>query len=312
MSQSPNMDAAALTLLVEILDSKSLSEAARNLKVTRANVSYRLAQLEKAAGQQLVRRTTRKIEPTEIGLRLYGHGKAIRQQLAAAREAVDNLGSSLRGRIRLSVPSGFGQLVMTDWLLDFKTRYPDVVLALLFENRVDDLLQEGVDVAVRVMSHPPLSTVARELGGVRYVACASPEFLRNFGQPDSPESLQILPVITSLAVGRELCMSAVCGDEHLQIELEPTLTSENFDFLRQAVLAGIGIGLVPDYVVARDIAAGLLKPLLSRWRLSLFGTRMFLLRMPNSYPTVAVRTLIDFVLERAKESAVFHPREAAL
>ena len=88
------MDTKSLTLLVEILDAGNLSEAARRLKMTRANVSYHLAQLERAVGMQLVRRTTRRVEPTEIGLKLYQHGRSILEELVAAREAVQTLGKT--------------------------------------------------------------------------------------------------------------------------------------------------------------------------------------------------------------------------
>ena len=93
------MDSQSLTLLVEIIDSGNLSQAARKLKMTRANVSYHLTQLEKAAGVQLVKRTTRRVEPTEIGLRLYEHGRNIHNEMLAAREAITTLGQSLQGRV---------------------------------------------------------------------------------------------------------------------------------------------------------------------------------------------------------------------
>lgn len=99
------MDTKALTLLVEILDAGNLSEAARRLKMTRANVSYHLTQLERAVGMQLLRRTTRHVEPTEIGLKLYQHGRSIQDELAAAREAVETLGKTPQGRCGSACPA---------------------------------------------------------------------------------------------------------------------------------------------------------------------------------------------------------------
>ncbi|MGA0584349.1 MAG: LysR family transcriptional regulator, partial [Castellaniella sp.] len=122
------MNAESLIFLAEILDAGNLSAAARRLKMTRANVSYHLNRLEKSLGQQLVRRTTRRVEPTEVGLRLYEHGTKIRTEVAIAKDSVRELGHMLRGRIRLSIPSGFGQIVMTNWLIDFKRQYPGIVL----------------------------------------------------------------------------------------------------------------------------------------------------------------------------------------
>ncbi|SEF20059.1 LysR family transcriptional regulator [Variovorax sp. NFACC27] len=294
------MDLQSLTLLVEILDAGNLSAAARRLKMTRANVSYHLNQLERSVGAQLVRRTTRRAEPTEIGLRLYQHGIAIQAELLAARESVTTLGQGLQGRVRLSVPSGYGQLVMADWLIDFKRQYPGIVLDVVFENRIEDLLRDEVDIAIRVIPEPPQNLVARAMGPVRYVACASTEYAAKNPLPVQLDALQGAPVVTAAVIGRQLRVSAYQGETRREVILEPTLISENFLFLRQAILAGLGIGLVPDYVVQEDVRRGDVVTTLDDWRLSIFGTQMFMLYMPNRQHTRAIRTFIDFVLERVR------------
>lgn len=293
------MDLTSLTLLVEIIDAGNLSQAARKLKMTRANVSYHLNQLEKSVGVQLVRRTTRRVEPTEVGLRLYEHGRNIQNEVLAARETITTLGQGLQGRVGLSVPSGYGQMVMSDWLIEFKRLYPGIVLDVLFENRADNLRDE-VDVAIRVMPEPPPALVARELGPVRYLACASRSFAEQHGLPASMEQLRSTPLITSGVVGKQLRLRAYRGEERQEVMLEPTLISEHFPFLRQGILAGLGLGLVPDYVVMDAIASGEVLTTLDDWRLSIFGTRMYLLYMPNRYQTHAVRTCIDFLLDKAR------------
>jgi len=294
------MDLQSLTLLVEILDAGNLSQAARNLKMTRANVSYHLTQLEKSVGAQLVRRTTRSVAATEVGLRLYQHGLSIQNELLAARETIQTLGQSLQGRVRLSVPSGYGQMVMSPWLLEFKRSYPDIVLEVLFENRVDDLMRDEIDIAIRVMPEPPQTLVARELGVVRYVACAAADFAAQHGMPASLQQLRQFPLVTSAVIGRQLRLSAYRDGEREEVTLEPTLISEHFPFLRQAILAGIGVGLVPDYVVEDAVATGEIVTALDSYRLSIFGTQMFMLYMPNHYQTKAARTFIDFILERSR------------
>jgi DNA-binding transcriptional LysR family regulator len=297
------MDAHALTLLVDIVDAGNLSLAARKLMMSRANISYHLTQLEKSVGMQLIRRTTRRIEPTEVGLRLCQHGRVIRDEVMAAREAVAMLGQGLHGAVRMSLPTGFGHLVMSGWLIEFKRMYPDIALDLLFDNRVDDLLRDEVDIAIRVMSEPPPQSVAIELAPVRYVTCASTDYARDQLMPARLEDLAAVPLVTSTVGGRDLRVSAYRGEERRELALHPTLASENFQFLREAVLAGLGVGLVPDYVIAADLAAGRVVTALGEWRLSVFGTRMFLLRMPGRYQTLAARTLIDFVVAKARDWA---------
>jgi DNA-binding transcriptional LysR family regulator len=258
--------------------------------------------LERSIGLQLFRRTTRQVEPTEIGLRLYEHGRKIRNELLAAQESVTTLGRGLQGRVRLSVPSGYGQLVMSDWLIEFKRRYPGIVLDVMFENRVEDLMRDEVDIAVRVMSEPPQNLVARDMGPVRYVACASREYAQSHGMPVALDELGAAPVITSAVVGRQLRIAAYLNGERHEVLLEPTLVSENFLFLRQAVLAGLGVGIVPDYVVHDDVRRGAVVTTLDGWRLSIFGTRMVMLYMPERHHTRAAATFIEFVLEQARRA----------
>jgi DNA-binding transcriptional LysR family regulator len=296
------MDLNSLSLLVEILDAGNLSEAARRLKMTRANVSYHLNQFERALGLQLVRRTTRRVEATEAGLRLLEHGRAIRRSLEAAQETVETLGRTLQGRVRLSVPSGYGQLVMAEWLLEFKRQHPGIVLDVMFENRVEDLLRDEVDIAVRVMSEPPQNVVARDMGAVRYVACASKAYASEQALPTQLDALRTTPLITATVLGRQLRVAAYLREERHEVLLEPTLISENFLFLRQAVRAGLGVGILPDYVVDEDIRSGDVVTTLDEWRLSIFGTRMYLLYMPDRHQTRAAATFIDFVLDQARKA----------
>ncbi|HYP82608.1 LysR family transcriptional regulator [Variovorax sp.] len=300
------MDLNALTLLVEIVEAGNLSEAARRLRMSRANVSFRLAQFERSLGQQLLRRTTRRIEPTEIGQRLYAHGCAIRDELLAARDSVAALGQGLQGQVRLSVPSGYGQLVMSDWLIAFKRAYPGIVLDVMFENRVEDLLRDEVDIAVRVMAAPPQNLVARDMGPVHYVACAASGWAREHGMPVQLEDLRAAPLITSSVQGRQVRVSAYLEQERHQVLIEPTIISENFLFLRQAILAGLGVGIVPDYVVAPEVETGEVVTALNEWRLSIFGVHMYMLYMPGRHRTRAITTFIEFMLERAGEAGRRH------
>ncbi len=303
------MDTNALSLLVEIVDTGNLSQAARKLKMTRANVSYHLTQLEKSLGVQLIKRTTRRAEPTEGGLRLYEHGRNIRNELAAARETITSLGQELLGRVGISVPSGYGQIVMSDWLIEFKRLYPGIVLDVLFENRTDHLRDE-VDIAIRVISEPPLSVIARSLGPVHYVACASRAYVQQHGLPATLYELRNSAIITSGVQGRQLRLSAYQGEERQEVMLEPTLISDHFPFLRQGILAGLGLGLVPDYVVQPEVASGQVLLALQEYRLSIFGSHMYLMYLPGRHQTRAVRTCIDFLLAKAGHGMAPVPEEA--
>ena len=241
-----SLDLSSLTLLVEIIDAGNLSQAARKLKMTRANVSYHLSQLEKTVGLQLVHRTTRRVEPNEVGWRLYEHGRAISNEILAAKETISNLGQELQGRVGLSMPSGFGQMVMSHWLIEFKALYPGIVLDVVFENRVENLRDE-VDIAIRILPEPPQQLVARDMGTVRYLACASQCYAQTHGLPTQLDQLRTLPVITANVVGRQLSLRAYKGEERQEVMLTPTLISDHYPFLKEVILGGLGIGLMPGF-----------------------------------------------------------------
>jgi DNA-binding transcriptional LysR family regulator len=293
-----NVYFASLTLLVDIIDAGNLSKAASKLKMTRANVSYHLRQLEKSLGAELIRRTSRRMEPTELGWRLCEHGRAIRNEMASAHETVTNLGQGLQGRVGISVPSGYGHIVMTPWLIEFKQRYPGVVLDVVFENRIDNL-RDDVDIAIRVLPQPPETMVAKDMGTVRYLACASKAFAQQHGMPTELSQLRTQPIITANVVGRQLSLRAYRGDERQEVMLTPTVISDHYPFLKEVILGGLGIGLMPDYMVADVVASGEVVTTLDDHRLSIFGTHMYLLYLPSRHRTRAIKTCIDFLVEKA-------------
>jgi len=296
-------DLSAILLFVEMVEAGNLSDAARRLGMSRANVSYRLIQLEQRLGHELLRRNTRHVQTTEMGQRLYAHGCVVRDELHAARESMAAANMGPYGRVRLSLPSGYGALVMAQWLCDFKRDYPGIALEVMFDNRVDDLLRDEVDLAVRVMATPPQNLVARPLGDIRYIACASAQWLRDHAAPTQLEDLARVPVLTSSATGRKVCVTGVCAEQTQQVWVEPTLMSENFLFLRDAVLAGLGVGLVPDYVVAREIGAGQVVSVLPEWQLDAFGRHLYLLYMPGRLRAKAMTLLIEDIVQRASVCA---------
>lgn len=293
------MDVQALGLLVDIIEAGNLSKAAAMLGVSRASVSQRLNRFERELGAQLLRRTTRQLEPTELGLKLYAHGRAVRHEVKAAAEAVGSLGKGLQGMVRLSVPSGYGQLRMSGWLAEFMQRHPEITLHVIFDNDIEELVKGSVDFAVRVMAEPPAHLIARELGPVRYVACASASFIAQHGRPASLEALKQLPLITSLQTGERLSMAGVQAGGHRSLRTRPRLISANFHFLCDAIAQGLGVGLLPDFMVQARMDKGEMQALtLPQGDLDFLSTQKFLLYVPSRYQTQAVRTLIDFLVEK--------------
>lgn len=293
------MDLNALRLFVDIVDAGNLSAAARKLKMTRANVSYHLKALEEELGVQLLRRTTRHVEPTPVGAGLYEHGRNILGEVAAANALISNMGKSLQGYVRLSVPTGLGHTLLSPLLVRFKQRYPDITLDVVFDNRIHNLVSEDVSVALRIISTPPDSVVATEIGEVDWVVCAAPGYMADHAAPRDLAGLASHAIVCASPIGQKLKASGTRVDDtgaaREQVVLEPTLSSENFAFLKEAVLGGLGVGILPYYAIGAELAGGALVPLLADYRISVFGSRLYMLTMPNRYQTLATRYLLNFL-----------------
>lgn len=294
------MDLGALSLLVDIIDAGNLSRAAAQLGMSRANVSKRLNHFERQLGAELLRRSTRQLEPTELGRQLYEHGRAIRHELIAAQESVQSLGKQLSGTVRLSVPSGFGQHTMSAWFVEFMRLYPAITLNVIFDNDIEDLVKGAVDFSVRVMGEAPSNAISHSLGDVEYVACTTPQLARELGMPQTLDQFKDLPLITSELTGQKLLVAGRAGTAGAQSQIRPRLMSANFFFLRDTILQGLGVGLVPRYMVDRELAAGTLLQLpLPPEDLAFLRTTIYLLYMPARYQTRAVSTLIAFLRDKA-------------
>lgn len=287
-----------MSIFVEIVDAGNLAQAARSLGMSRANVSYHLSQLEKSLGAELLRRTPQGNELTEVGESVYRHAVSILNETAILREAARQGTEGLTGRVGLSVPTGYGHLVMAPWFIEFKRLYPGIVLELRFGNFVENLARDGVDVAVVVMVEPPHSLVVRNLGPLRYVACASQAWARANGMPRTLQELANVPIITTGGITGRAHLTARRGGRESELHLHPTLLSRSFPFLRDGIRAGLGVGIVPDYVVASDIAAGDVVTSLEDYALSLDRSQMYLVYAHSRYQSRAVRTLIDFLLQK--------------
>src|ERR1700760_1653898 len=191
------MDLNLIGLFVEIVESRSLSAAARQLGMTRANISQRLKLLERETGAQLLRRSTRSFELTQAGHTLYDCGQRMLEDLGTTRAAIDSLGQTLRGRVRISVPTGFGRMFIGSKLLEFARAHPGITLDVTFNNRIEDLIAAEVDVALRITATPPLDCVARNICSIDWNLYASAGYLQKHDPTDCPADLEAQTLVAS-------------------------------------------------------------------------------------------------------------------
>lgn len=254
-----------LSVFVAILEAGGLARAARRLGRSPAAVTRSLAGLEARAGVRLMERTTRRLAPTEAGLRL---AEQARRVLADYQAAVtpEAEGAPLRGRIGLTAPLVFGRRHVTPVVTAFLEAHPGVSIELMLADRNQDLIDQHLDVAVRIGSLADSSLIVRKVGEVRRMTVASPDYLERMGRPRTPADLAGHATIltTGLFQSPEWRYRGGGGRETV-VRLAPRLTVNDVEATLAAVREGHGIGRPLSYQVAQDLAAGRLVRLLEAY-----------------------------------------------
>jgi DNA-binding transcriptional LysR family regulator len=299
------MDLNSLHFFVDIVDAGSLSAAARKRNMSRANLSYRLKAFEDQLGVQLLRRTTKSMQLTDVGAAVYAHGRNMLQEFAAVTDIVSNAAGAVSGHVRLSVSAGLGHLALSEVLVQFRRDHPDVTFDVIFSNQISNLVEEGIDIALRVLSRPPANSMAIELADVEWVVCAAPAYMQGRPTIHVLEDLRGLDIVCASAVGAALNVTARYEGGSRSVELNPVLRSENFVFLKQAVMEGGGVGFLPRYMVRPELEAGSLVRHLPYYRISVFGAKVFLLTPPTRYQAAAARLLIEFLKARLSNERLY-------
>lgn len=288
------MDINLIRNFVEIVDARSLSAAARRRDITRSKVSKELKALETTLGVTLLHRTTRRILLTAPGEVLYAHGRSIIHEVEAAQGAIDALQHVVTGSVRLSIPTGLGELYLADMLLAFHKRYPQVRIRVLFSNRVNDLMSAEIDVAVRLAKDVQDHLVARDLGAVEFGLYAHSEFARThrFASPtDIPHGVLLTPP----GDGKTYAITIKNQHQEIALKCEPYLTSEHFPFLKQSMLKGCGVAALPHYMVVDELRNGLVQRVCPDWSISGLGDRLYIVTAEDRRPSHAVKVMTDFL-----------------
>jgi DNA-binding transcriptional LysR family regulator len=251
---------AAMEAFVRVAEARSFSEAARRLGQSKSVVSRQVAALEEELGARLLTRTTRSLALTEAGRTYFERAARILADVDEADASVSLLAGAPRGRLRVNAPMSFGFLHLAPQLPLFMERYPEVEVDMAMNDRMVDLVEEGFDVAVRITGRlPDSSLVARKLAPVRMAIVASPDYLARRGEPASPEELAGHDCL--LYTSDQWQLTGLDGKPR-PVHVRGRLRANNGDALRAAALAGLGLALLPTFIVGRDLQDGTLVPVL--------------------------------------------------
>lgn len=289
-----------IRIFVTVVDIGGFAGAARKLELSPPSVSRAINELESALGVRLLTRTTRVVRVTEEGARYADDCRRILAELAEADASVSGRHGSPRGRLTITAPTLFGAMHVTPIVTEYLTRYPDVSVSCWFLDRVVNMMDEGVDVAVRIGELPDSSMQAIGVGHVRKVICASPDYLERHGEPMKPDDLQTHCIVCNRAIGTSAEWDLREGGRLRIVKLQPRLITTTNDSALTAAVGGFGVTRLLSYQVAHAIDAGRLQALLTAFEPA--PLPVHLVHREGRYATQKARSFLDLALERLREN----------
>ena len=291
-----------LTLMqafVQVAESGSFSAAADSLRTTQSSVSKLIRALEGQLNTSLFTRTTRKITLTEEAQRLLPHAKALLERYAAAIEATNGSGAEPRGHIRFLTSDGLGRMLFLPYLPRFLARFPHITVEHIVTDRKIDLVENNIDLALRMGDLKDSSYKAKRIGLTRRVTVASPDYLKAHGTPKKPEDLLHHNGIlfTRLAEytgkGDAWNYRDPTSGKNTSITVSGNYASDNSSTVKLAVLSGIGVYQGPNWLFGEDVAGGNLKEILSDYEMEPFP--IYLIHPAADYLPQRLRVLMDYL-----------------
>ncbi|QJX02084.1 LysR family transcriptional regulator [Alcanivorax sp. IO_7] len=294
---SPLLD--DLHLLTVLAEARSFTKAASRLGVSKASVSTRIVTLERTVGVPLVRRTTRSVVLTDAGLQLVEDIQPSFARIEQSLSSVKDLAGNPRGLLRVSAPVALGRQRIAPMLPAFLRHYPEIRLELDLSDRFVNLSQEGFDLAIRHAQSVPETHVAWVLRESRSLLVASHDYLERHGEPRHPTDLSRHECLMYLRDGSAQSWSfqREAGrkrGERVGVPVGGHFKANNSEVLREAVLGGLGIGLLPDFTAVDELRPGRLTQVLPGWKpVGFFGDQLFAIRPWTRQVPRAVRCLVD-------------------
>lgn len=299
MSELQPRDFTDVWTFVRVVDTGSFSEAARQMGTTKANVSKQVANLERNLHAKLLNRSTRKLGLTEAGSAIYQNALRLLEEARALEATAAGLQTGPGGTLRVSASMAFGTTCLAGLLPAFMERYPDIRVVLSLTDRYVDLVEENIDVALRLASRiDMLSVVARPIASIRYVLAAAPAYLEQYGTPQSIEDLATHRCLTFGASGAPATWQFDRADGTESVKVNSALAANSSVALHLAMLRGGGIALLPTYVVGEDLRSGAAVQVLPALAPQGFsGDQLYAVYLENRFLPPKVRVFIDYLVD---------------
>lgn len=286
-----------LSLFIRVVETGSFTAAADSLNVQKSTISRRIAQLEDTLGIRLIQRTTRKLKLTPEGEELFNRAQPLVDDLEAVQDDISASKTELRGRLRLTMPTEIGVFMMNEVITSFMQTYPKLEVDVELSTRTVDLIEEGVDLALRLGPLPNSSLIARHIAGLHRGLFATPEYLEQHGVPKTPDDL-----------AHHQCISLLKPFDHLRFtnwnDNEPVtmggrLRTNSMSFVREMILQGMGIGRLPEVFCGELVKTGRIVRVLDEFTLDPLEINALYASRRNLNPRV--RAFLDHMSERLRD-----------
>ena len=297
-----------MAIFVKVVETGSFSEAARQLGASPSSVSRSISRLEKALATRLLQRTTRKLRLSEGGEEVF---KRCQEMVSAARSVMEISGQyahEAEGLVRVSVPKAVGRFVIHPHMPAFLQRYPKVDVQLILEDRPVDLIDDNLDLILRISESPPPGLVGRPLFPIEHLLCATPQYLAEHGTPQHPHDLQEHSCIYLGETPADARWKFRQAGKTVTVGVRGRYAANHTGVRLDAVLQHVGIGSLPYFTARHALEAGTVVQVLAQWDfIASYHGEVWLLHSPTRYLPPKLRVFIDYLVEcMAKEPTLRH------
>ncbi len=291
------MDYHNLFIFIKVMEKGSFLGASRALGMPTSTVSRRVQSLEESLGYRLLHRSARKLALTEAGELFYRRCQPLFAELEHATKSLDGELTSPSGELRITAPVSLSNELLDPWFFEFMEKYPKIRLELMLVNRNIDLMDEGVDIAFRIGEIKLKDWISRSLFHSRFTLCASPAFIEKNGELEHPSELAGLPLV--IPRRSPIWHFHHTGGEQISIGGESRVRVDELSTAAKAVVNGLGVGNLPNYVVDDLLKSGQLVRLLPEWEPS--GREVQMLYPHRKYLPNKVRLFVEFIMEKVEQ-----------
>ncbi|MGI9523069.1 MAG: LysR family transcriptional regulator [Hyphomicrobiaceae bacterium] len=282
-----------LDIFARVARTGNMSAAGREMGLSPAVISKRVSLLEESLGARLFQRTTRHLTLTETGEGYFKRVVDILNLVEEAEDFVHRRSTLPRGQLKITAPTAFGRLHIAPHLRSFFDQFPDIQLNFLITDDTFDIIRDGVDLAIRIGELDDSSLVAKKLAANTRVICAAPKYLEDFG---TPQSLRELQEHNCLAVGKQDLWRVSGPDGVHNFRPSGCMRSNSAEFSKQAIVAGLGVGLRSTWDIGPELKNGTLKIVLPQYRGSV-NDAIFAVYPSREFMPSKVNAFIDFLCE---------------